>query len=125
MLRWTTIAVSLAELPIILPRVVEDLREGVAQRVGLSTPATACLLGLMIAVQMGGLVLVGQDRRAGWVITVAASALWTFVAVLDHGPAVVRGGFRSGAPSVVWVAGLVMSQGVTTVLAWCGWRTER
>ncbi len=125
MLRWTTIVISLAGLPFILPHVIEDFGEGIAQRVGLSTPAAACLLGLMLAVQMAGLVLVAHDRRGGWIITLAASALWTIVAVLDHGPAVVRGGFRTGTPSVVWVAGLVLSQGATTALAWCGWRTQR
>ncbi|MGH7391152.1 MAG: hypothetical protein ACREM3_17095 [Candidatus Rokuibacteriota bacterium] len=120
-----TIAASLAGLPFILPHVIEDFAEGIAQRAGLSTPAGAFLLGLLLAGQMAGLVLVGQGRRAGWIVTLAASALWTVVAVVDHGPAIVRGGFRSGAASVVWVVGLVLSQGAATVLAWRGWRAAR
>jgi len=47
------------------------------------------------------------------------------VAVVDHGPAVLAGGFRSGALSVVWVLGLVLSQGTAAALAWRGWRRER
>ncbi|TMA55712.1 MAG: hypothetical protein E6J75_11340 [Deltaproteobacteria bacterium] len=47
------------------------------------------------------------------------------VAVADHGPAVLAGGFRRGALSVIWVLGLVLSQGTAAALAWRGWRRER
>ena len=117
---WT-IAVSLAGLPFILPHVLEDFAEGIAQRVGLSTPAGACLLGAYLAVQMSGLVLVGRGKRAGWVLTFWTSAIWTVVAVADHGPAILAGGFRSGAASVLWVVGLVVTQAAGVVLAARGW----
>ncbi|HKB26440.1 MAG TPA: hypothetical protein VKG64_15500 [Methylomirabilota bacterium] len=120
---WT-IAASLAGLPFIVPHVVEDFGEGIAERVGLATPAAAFLLGLYLAGQMLGLVWVGRRRRAGRVVTFWASAIWTVVAVVDHGPAVLAGGFRSGALSVVWVVGLVASQATAAVLAWRGWRAS-
>jgi hypothetical protein len=118
---WT-IAVSLAGLPFILPHVLEDFAEGIAQRVGLSTPAGAFLLGVWLAVQMLGLVLLGCGRRAGWSVAFWTSAIWTVVAVADHGPSIVGGGFRAGAVSVVWVVGLVATQGAAAILAWRGWR---
>ena len=118
---WT-IAVSLAGLPFILPHVIEDFAEGIAQRVGLSTPAGAFLLGVWLAVQMLGLVLLGCGWRPGWIIVFWMSAIWTVVAVGDHGPAIVAGGFRTGAVSVIWVVGLVATQGAAAVLAWRGWR---
>jgi hypothetical protein len=118
---WT-IAASLAGLPFILPHVLEDFAEGIAQRAGLSTPAGAFLLGGYLAVQGLGLVLLARDRRAGWVIAFGTSAIWTVVAVLDHGAAVLTGGFRSGATSAVWVLGLVASQAAAAALAWRGWR---
>ena len=118
---WT-IAASLASLPFILPHVLEDFAEGTAQRVGLSMPAGAFLLGAYVAVQMFGLVLVGREQRAGWVLTFWASAIWTVVAVADHGPAILGGHFRAGAVSVIWVVGLVATQGATAILAWRGWR---
>ncbi len=121
---WT-IAVSLAGLPFILPHVLEDFAEGIAQRVGLSTPAGAFLLGVWLTVQMLGLVLLGCGRRAGWRVAFWTSAIWTVVAVADHGPAIVAGGFRAGAVSVVWVAGLVATQGAAAILAWRGWRRGR
>ena len=123
--RATTIGISLAGLPFIVPHVVEDFAEGLAQRVGLSTGVGAFLLGVYLALQVGGLVLIAWGRRVGWVITFWASAVWTVVAVVDHGPAVLAGGFRSGALSVVWVLGLVLSQGTAAALAWRGWRRER
>ncbi len=67
--RAATIGISLAGLPFIVPHVVEDFAEGIAERVGLSTGAGAFLLGGYLALQVWGLVLVGQGRRAGWIIT--------------------------------------------------------
>jgi hypothetical protein len=117
-----TIAVSLAGLPFIVPHVLEDFSEGIAGRAGLTTEAGAFLLGGWLALQSLGLVLVGQGRRAGWLITLAVGLVWSVVALLDHGPAIAAGGFRPGARSMVWVAGLVLSQGAAAVLAWRGWR---
>jgi hypothetical protein len=120
-----TIAISLAGLPFIVPHVVEDFAEGIAQRVGLTTGAAAFLLGGWLALQSLGLILVGRERRAGWIITCGVGVVWSVVALVDHGPAIAAGGFRSGFVSVVWVVGLVLSQGATAVLAWRGWRRGR
>jgi hypothetical protein len=117
-----TIAFSLAGLPFILPHVLEDFAEGIAGRVGLTTPALAFLVGGWLALQSLGLVLVGRGRPAGWIITFAVSLVWSVVAILDHSPAIATGRFRSGGVSLVWVVGLVVSQGATAVLAWRGWR---
>src|SRR3989475_13096232 len=103
--REAAIFVSLAGLPFIVPHVVEDFAEGIAERVGLSTGAGAFLLGGYLALQVWGLVLVGQGRRAGWIITFCVSLVWTLGAVADHGPAIWAGGFPSGAGSVPWVPG--------------------
>src|SRR5260370_34034118 len=113
---WPAVA-SLAGLPFIVPHVVVDFGEGIAERVGLATPAAAFLLGLYLAGQMLGLVWVGRRRRAGRVVTFWASAIWTVVAVVDHGPPVLAGGFRSGALPVVWVVGLAPSPATAAVLA--------
>src|SRR3989442_8107829 len=115
--REATIFVSLAGLPFIVPHVVEDFAGGIAERVGLATGAAAFLLGGYLALQVWGIVGVGQGRRVGWVITFWASVVWTVVAVVDHGPAVLAGGFPSGALSVVWVLRLVLSQGTAAALA--------
>lgn len=120
--RAATIGISLAGLPFIVPHVLEDFAEGIAARVGLTTPVAACLLGLYLALQMLGLVLVARGGRAGWTLTFWTSAIWTVVALADHGPAVLAGGFRRGALSVFWVAGLVLSQGTAAALAWRGRR---
>lgn len=118
---WT-IAASLAGLPFILPHVLEDFAEGIAQRMGLSTSLGAFLLGGFLTVQVLGLVLVAADRRAGWILTFWAGAIWVAGAVADHGPAILAGHFRAGAASVIWVAGLVVTQGTAAILARRGWR---
>src|SRR5260370_2339406 len=93
---WPAVA-SLAGLPFIVPHVVVDFGEGIAERVGLATPAAAFLLGLYLAGQMLGLVWVGRRRRAGRVVTFWASAIWTVVAVLAHAPPALARGFTIGA----------------------------
>ncbi|MBI4636566.1 MAG: hypothetical protein HY727_09495 [Candidatus Rokubacteria bacterium] len=122
--RWT-IAASLASLPFVLPHVVEDFAEGTAQRFGLSTAAGAFLLGGFLALQSLGLILVGLRRREGFRITLWVGVIWVVGAVTDHGPAIVGGGFRSGAPSVLWVLGLVATQATAALLAWQGGRRLR
>src|SRR5712691_2040094 len=116
-LRAATIGVSLAGLPFMLPHVVEDFAAGTA-------PISAALLGGFLAVQMLGLVLVGNGQRLGWLITLAAGLVWVAGAGVGHGPQLVRGSFHT-ASSGVGVLGLIVSQATTIVLAYVGWRRSR
>ena len=120
-----TILLSLAGLPFIVPHVVEDFADGVAQRVGLSTGVGAFLLGGWLGLQSLGLILLACGRAVGWLMTFMISLVWATVALLDHGPAMIRGTFRTRLPSVIWVAGLIGTQAVAAALAWCGWRRVR
>lgn len=116
------IAISLASLPFTVPHVVEDFAEEITRRVALSTASGAFLLGGYLALQSLGLVLVALGKRAGFVLSFWIGLIWVAGAVLDHGPALFRGGFRSGALSVLWVVGLVLTQSVSTALAaWGAW----
>ena len=119
-----TIAISLAGLPFLLPHVLEDFAHGIAQRVGLSPGAGAFLLGGFLALQSLGLVLVARERRGGWALTFWVGVIWLAGATLEHGPALARGGFRSGAESIAWLSGLVVTQTCAAALAWRGWRGE-
>src|SRR3989442_15503490 len=109
--REATIFVSLAGLPFIVPHVVEDFAGGIAERVGLATGAAAFLLGGYLALQVWGIVGVGQGRRVGWVITFWASAVWTVVAGVWHPPPGFARGFRGGALSRVGGPGLFPPRG--------------
>jgi hypothetical protein len=122
--RWT-IAASLASLPFILAHTVEDFGEGIAQRVGLSTGVGAFLLGGYLAGQCLGLVLVGRGRPAGFRLTVWIGLIWLAGALFEHGPALVAGHFRTGVRSVLWIGGLLLTQGACVVLAWAGGRGAR
>lgn len=123
-LALVTTALSLASLPFILPHVVEDFAEGIAARAHLSTGAAASLLGAWLALQAVGLLLLAHRRRAGWAVTFCVGVVWVAGAAVEHGPAVLAGGFRSGA-SPVWLAGLVAMQAAAAALAWLGWRRTR
>jgi hypothetical protein len=112
------IAASLVSIVFAVPHVVEDFEEGLAARVGLTTPALACLLGVFLAVQVLGLIFVAAGRRSGWAITVAVGVIWVVGAFIEHGRALAAGSFRSGAPSVVWVLGLVFAQAAAAIIAW-------
>ncbi len=106
--RWT-IAASLASLPFILAHTVEDFGQGIAQRV------CQCL----------GLVLVARGRPAGFRLTVWIGLIWIAGALFEHGRALVAGHFRTGVPSVLWIGGLLLTQGACVVLAWAGARGAR
>ena len=116
------IALSLLGLPFILPHIIEDFAEEITRRVGLSTAGGAFLLGGYLALQSLGLVLIALGRRAGFVLTFWIGLIWVAGAVLDHGADVLAGGFRSGLLSVLWVVGLVLTQGASAALAaWGAW----
>ena len=124
-LRGWTIALSLASLPFILAHAVEDFDEGIAQRVGLSTSVGAFLLGGYLAGQCLGLVLVGRGRPAGFRLTVWIGLIWLAGALFEHGRVLLAGHFRTGAASVLWIGGLLLTQGACVVLAWVGARGAR
>jgi hypothetical protein len=118
----TVIAVSLLSLPFTLPHVLEDLSEGIASRVGLSAGVGAFFLGGYLALQSLALILVAVGRRAGLVLTFWIGAIWVAGALADHGPALLTGRYRSGAPSVIWVVGLMVTQALSAGLAaWGAW----
>ena len=110
-LRAATVGVSLAGLPFIVSHVVEEFTHGVA-------PVGPALLGGFLAVQMLGLVLVGNGQRLGWVMTIAAGLVWVAGAVIGHGPELVSGRLPAGAG--VGVPGLIISQAMTVMLACLG-----
>src|SRR3989442_11756877 len=122
--REAAIFVSLAGLPFIVPHVVEDFAEGIAERVGLASGAAAFLLGGYLALQVWGIVGVGQGRQVGWVITFWASAVWTVVAVVDHGAAGFPRGLPGGAPRRGRGGGLGCCQGPAASAVWRGGRRE-
>ena len=118
----SVIGLSLLGLPFIVPHVIEDFAEEIARRVGLSTAGGAFLLGGYLALQSLGLILVALGRRAGFVLTFWIGLIWAAGAIVDHGAAVLAGGFRSGALSVLWVAGLTLTQTASAALAaWGAW----
>ncbi len=125
-LRAWTIAVSLASLPFILPHVIEDFAEGIAERIGLSVGTGRFLLGGFLALQSLGLVFVGQGRRVGFVLTFLAGLVWVTGALAEHSSALLAGAFRfrAGPTSVLWVGGVIVTQATCAALAWQGLRRE-
>lgn len=118
----SVVAVSLLSLPFIVPHVVEDFAEEITQRVGLSIAAGAFALGVYLALQSFGLVLVALGRRVGFHLIFWLGLIWVSGALVNHGTAILAGGFRSGTISVLWVGGLVLTQGLAAVLAaWGAW----
>ena len=118
----SVIALSLLGLPFILPHIVEDFARELTRHVGRSPGGGAFLLGVYLAFQSLGLVLIAWGKRAGFGLTFWIGLIWVAGALLIHGPLVWRGGFRGGALSLVWVVGLVVTQSVTAALAaWGAW----
>lgn len=124
-LRAGTIAASLASLPFALPHVLEDFDNGIAARVGVSTGQGAVLLGLFLAAQSLGLVLVGQGRRGGFILTFWVGVIWVAGAAVEHGPALLAGGPSASRITGLWLGGLVLAQAAATLLALWGWLLSR
>jgi hypothetical protein len=104
-----------------LPHVVEDFAGGIAGRVGLSSGQAAFLLGAFLALQSLGLVLVGRGRRGGFAVTFWVGLVWLTGGLVEHGPALAAGRFRAGGGSLLWLAGLMLTQAAALVLAGRGW----
>jgi hypothetical protein len=118
----SVIVLSLLSLPFILPHVVQDFAEELTRHVGRSPGGGAFLLGVYLAFQSLGLVLIAWGKRAGFGLTFWIGLIWVAGALLIHGPVVWRGGFRGGGLSLVWAVGLVLTQGLTAALAaWGAW----
>jgi hypothetical protein len=118
----SVIALSLLSLPFILPHVVQDFAEELTRHVGRSPGGGAFLLGVYLAFQSLGLVLIASGKRAGFGLTFWIGLIWVAGALLIHGPVVWRGGFRGGGLSLVWAVGLVVTQSLTAALAaWGAW----
>ena len=117
-LAFWLISVSLLSLPFIVPHVVGDYVEGI--RGGRSPAVPASVLGAYLALQSLGLVLVAVGRRSGFVLTFWIGLIWVAGALGDHASAVFHGRFRQEALDMVWLVGLVVTQGVTSALA--AWR---
>ena len=115
---------TLASLPFLLPHVVEDFHLGIASRVGLSMDVGAALLGLGLAVQLLGVALTAQGRRAGLVVVATAAVVWTIGAVWEHGLPLLSEGlaFRGRALSALWAAGLLVTQALAALFAMAGLR---
>ena len=118
----SVITLSLLSLPFILPHVVQDFAEELTRHVGRSPGGGAFLLGVYLAFQSLGLVLIASGKRAGFGLTFWIGLVWVAGALLIHGAVVWSGGFRSGGLSLVWVGGLVLTQSLTAALAaWGAW----
>ena len=118
----SVIALSLLSLPFILPHVVEDFAHELTRHVGRSPGGGAFLLGVYLAFQSLGLVLIASGKRAGFGLTFWIGLIWVAGALLIHGPVVWRGSFRGGGLSLVWAVGVVLTQSLTAVLAaWGAW----
>ena len=118
----SVIALSLLSLPFILPHVVQDFAEELTRHVGRSPWGGAFLLGVYLAFQSLGLVLIASGKRAGFGLTFWIGLVWVAGALLIHGPGVWSGGFRGGRLSLVWAVGLVLTQSLTAALAaWGAW----
>jgi len=118
----SVIALSLLSLPFVLPHVVEDFAHELTRHMGRSPGGGAFLLGVYLAFQSLGLVLIASGKRAGFGLTFWIGLIWVAGALLIHGPVVWRGGFRGGGLSLVWAVGLVLTQSLTAALAaWGAW----
>ncbi len=118
----SVIALSLLSLPFILPHVVEDFAHELTRHVGRSPGGGAFLLGVYLAFQSLGLVLIASGKRAGFGLTFWIGLIWVAGALLIHGPVVWRGSFRGGGLSLVWAVGVVLTQSLTAALAaWGAW----
>lgn len=118
-------AVSLASLPFIIPHIVEDFAEGIESRLGLCAGCGAFLLGGFLALQVLGLILAGRGSGRGFAVTFWVGVIWVAGALAEHAPALLAGRFRTGATSVLWVVGLILTQAACAVLAASGWLGAR
>lgn len=109
---------SLLGLVFIMPHTIEDFLYHVPEdRFSLDQTVALWGAGVLLALQVLALVLLGARRRAGVALTGLVGAGWVLAALLDHTGDVLSQPFREGFSSTVWVLGIVVTQAVVAAAA--------
>ena len=108
--------ISLLGFWVTIPHVAEDFVYGVPQKYGVSLSQAGILLAAGYFVQIVGILLLSQGRRAGLFLSTLIGAIWLAGALWDHLPDLVKEGtYREGPASKFWIAGILVWSGSLAV----------
>lgn len=83
-----------------IPHVLEDFEYGVPESFGVHPSVASFLVGIMLAVQVIGIIGISRETRWGLFITLFIAMVWFLGAILDHLPDIVSSDvYRHGAIS--------------------------
>lgn len=118
--------ISLLGFWVTVPHVAEDFVYGVPQKYGVSLTQAGILLAAGYFVQIVGIVLLAQGRRAGLFLSGLIGVTWLAGAFWDHLPDLIKEGpYREGPASKFWIAGILVWGGSMAVASLLIFRHSR
>ena len=104
-----------------IPHVIEDFQYGVPESFGVNPSIAGLLVGIGLAVQVGGIIGIARGTKWGLIITLLVSTGWLLGAILDHLPDILSSApYRQGALSRFLEALIILDFGVILILSGLG-----
>lgn len=104
-----------------IPHVIEDFQYRVPESFGINPSIAGLLVGIGLAVQVGGIIGIVRGTKWGLIITLFVSAGWFMGAILDHLSDVLSTSpYRHGFLSRSLEALIILDFGVILVLSGLG-----
>lgn len=112
---------SVLSFMVTVPHVIEDFQYKVPESFGIDPSIAGLLVGIGLAVQVGGIIGIVRGTKWGLIITLFVSTGWFLGAILDHLPDVLSSSpYRHGFLSRSLEALIILGFGVILVLSGLG-----
>ena len=109
-----------------IPHVIEDFQYGIPKSFGVNPSIAGLLVGIGLAVQVGGIIGIARGTKWGLIITLLVSTGWLLGAILDHLPDILSSApYRQGVLSRSLEALIILDFGVILILSGLGLKKKK
>lgn len=124
---WTArmVTISLLLPFFTIPHTLEDFALGEPAKNGVPAPVLAFVIATVFALQALALYWAGQGNRRSYFVHMGIGAFWSLAAGIAQLPVIfASSAYRSGAISVIYVAGMVVLGVLLVVVSFAALKTR-